>query len=480
MFKINKFYYLLIVFCAVFLNFNVYAKDYAIDDLILVSEEATVITDTFTYNGIKFENDVNNVVNGKVRFQSITNNTNDKIAPSIGILLFDSDMKNIGYITYCASKDYDSDNSHITISGNGSIPFEFIVSPKYFGANEKDKDEIIADSSAIAYYAVHDDNKYCQIGGYTKYLGFTIDEITGGGVYTRDLKMSDLILYLPYLLIALVALIGYGLLLNTVYKRMHARTSILSYIPLTNLYIAVKLAFGKKVAWLFYMLCIISFFVAYNSSSLTFTWVLLIFVGVSTLIDLIKLLTGKYDMFIIGKKHKKSEDSLDDVYESHSGSRFIEESENKNQDVDDTVSINSFINSINNDSSLVTNNEMNSVNSGDVVDISYESDTPITEDFTAINSDNTESVNSFPVVNNLGDNNSFTGTISSNVLVPVSNVASETTLEDDSSNLSNIYNSDNNVNNNIDNNNNNISNNSVPKLGNEEISGESELSNFFK
>ena len=74
--KINKFIYLLFIISIFFSNISVFAKDYSINELIPVIEEATVITNTFVYNGIKFTNDKNNKINGMIRFQSISNNTN--------------------------------------------------------------------------------------------------------------------------------------------------------------------------------------------------------------------------------------------------------------------------------------------------------------------------------------------------------------------------------------------------------------------
>ena len=461
--KINKFIYLLFIISIFFSNISVFAKDYSINELIPVTEEATVITNTFVYNGIKFTNDKNNKINGMIRFQSISNNTSSKISPSIGILLFDVNMKNIGYINYCASKDYDSDNSHIQISGNGNIPFELIVSPRYLGANENNFKGKVYDTSEIAYYAVHDDNKYCRVGGYVNYYGYTLEEITGDKVFKEEMNFSDLILYLPYFLIVLVAFIGYGLLLNMVYKRMYARTSILSYLPLTNLYIAVKLAFGRMIGWIFYILFIVSLFIAYKSSDLTFTWGLLIFVGVSTLIDLIKLITGKYDMFVIGKKHKKIDD-LNENYSSNSGSRFIGDSE-VNKDDEQPLTANDILNNINNGlDNEIDSNEMN-IETNDVVDISYDCDVPVVED---LNSNDVSELNNIENNSQLNDanNNLLNDSESNDVLVPVSNVLSSDTLDENSSELSNVFNTDN--------------NNSIPKLGEDEVSGESELSNFFK
>ena len=478
--NINKFIFSLLVLSLFFINSNVFAREYSVDELIPVSEEATVITNTFVYNGIKFTNDKNNKMNGMVSFRSISNNTSAKISPSIGILLFDANMKYIGYINYCASKDYDSDNSHVQISGHGSIAFDFNVSPRYLGANEDNFEGTVHDSSAIAYYSVHDDNKHCQIGGYVKYYGFTIEEITSNKIYRDELELSDLILYLPYVLIALVALIGYGLLLNTVYKRMHARTSILSYFPLTNLYIEVKLAFGKKIAWIFYILCIASFVVTYNSSNMTFTWLLLAFVVVSTIIDIVKLITGKYDMFVVGKKHKKVDDSMDENFVSHSGSRFIDESESNNNNFDQSLATNELLNAFSSDievTSEPTVEEMK-IDSNDMVDISYDVDVPITEDsFLGVNSNDFNDISN--INNNEFDNSSnLEFEVSNNILTPVSNVSSDMSLEGEmTSDLSSIYNIDTSTNNNDTSN--NIAH-SIPKLGEDEVSGESELSNFFK
>ena len=96
--NINKVVVLLLIICFYLFNINVSAAEFSIDTLIPVTEEATVVSDTFIYSGIKFENDANNVVNGKIKIESITNNTSKKISPSIEILLFDSNMINIGYM----------------------------------------------------------------------------------------------------------------------------------------------------------------------------------------------------------------------------------------------------------------------------------------------------------------------------------------------------------------------------------------------
>lgn len=457
--SINKFFMIILVISTLFVGIDVYAGDYSIKELIPVEDEANVFSKTFNYTGVKFEADSSGRANGVLRFNSIVNNTSSKKTPSFNILLFDGTKKNIGFITYCGEKDYGTDNTMFYIPGKGAKPFSINVTSRYFGGNEEGYEGIVHESGEILYYSFFSDNSYCQIGGYTKYIGLTLEEITGGEVnfdnedIDNKLKLNELILYLPYFLIGLVALIGYGLLLNSLYKRMHARTSILSYIPMTNLYIAVKLAFGKKVAWIFYILCIISLIIAYTSSSMTFTYCLVGLVILATLIDIVKLASGEYDMFVIGKKKKKkNDDSLDDAFSTNSGSRFIGESAEQNSNDESPVTANDFLNSIDNGINDKPKTEGPLVDSNDVVDISYDSDVPISD---GNGFELNDSLSSKKDDDLLDEENTIVP--ETNVLTPVSNVAAEPASPS---------NEDNNT-------------SSIPKLG-EEKSGESELSNFFR
>lgn len=454
--SINKFLMILLVLSTLFVGIDVYAGDYSIKELIPVEDEANVFSKTFNYTGVKFEADSSGRANGVLRFNSIVNNTSSKKTPSFNILLFDGTKKNIGFITYCGEKDYGSDNTMFYIPGKDAKPFSINVTSRYFGGNEKDYEGIVHEPGEILYYSFFSDNSYCQIGGYTKYIGLTLEEITGGEVnfdnedIDKKLKLNELILYLPYFLIGLVALIGYGLLLNSLYKRMHARTSVLSYIPMTNLYIAVKLAFGKKVAWIFYILCIISLIIVYNTSSMTFACCLAGLVILATLIDIVKLVSGKYDLFVIGKK--KNDDSLDDVFSTSSGSRFIDEGVEQNSNNESPVTANDFLNSIDNGINDKPKTEGPLVDSNDVVDISYDSDVPISDENGFDLNDSLSSKNDDDL---LDEENTIVP--ETNALTPVSNVVSKPASHS---------NEDNNT-------------SSIPKLG-EEKSGESELSNFFR
>ena len=474
--NINKILCSFIVLCIFFVNKNVYAIDYSVKQLIPVTEEATVYTETFIYNGIKFAPDSNNKANGVLKFSAITNNKSVSKPVSFNILLFDGGQKNIGFISYCADRDYD--NNFDPVKGNGSIPFQINVTSRYFGGREENYNGIVREPGEILYYAFIDDNSYCQIGGYTKYIGKTLEEINNGEVnfdnenIKEKLRADKLILYLPYFLIGLVALIGYGLLLNSLYKRMHARTSILSYLPMTNLYIAVKLAFGKGLAWVFYILCVGSFIFAFTSSTLTLAYVGIAFVAVATFLDVIKLITGKYNMFIIGKK-QFDEESLDNSFSSHSGSRFIDDGEEEPAEkpvtADDILnSIDNAKNNNNNDNNDNNTLEEDSNVNSDVVDISYDSDMPIAEgDFSPLSSSN-DSFTTFNDVNNFNDMSH--GIPQNNVLTPVSNIGNSLMDLDDDDDMG------------LNNKKENKETTSVPRLGEDEINkdGESELSNFFR
>lgn len=469
--NINKIIMFILVLCMFFVSTDVYAGNYSLKELVPISDQdANVFSSTFNYSGIKFETSSEGKVNGVLKFKGIHNNTSARKTPSFNILLFDGSKKNIGYITYCAEKDYGSDNSLFYIPGKETKPFQIKVTTRYFGGNDESFKGMVHEPGEILYYSFFSDNSYCQIGGYTKYLGLTIEEIISGEVNTGDkevkekLSMNELILYLPYLLIGLVGLVGYGLLLNILYKRMHARSSILSYLPMTNFYIAVKLAFGKKLAWVFYILCLISLYIAYSSSSMVFTYLLFGILGIATIIDIIKLITGKYDMFVIGGSKHTSGDSFEDTFATNSSSRFIDdgtEIKEKEEELEQPITTNDFLNSIDNGINDKSQTETSLIDSNDVVDISYATDVPISEDgFTSIGVDNNLSFSNnmnTDLNNNMNSdtNNEPVSFFGGNTLTPVSNVANTTdTLSDDN-------------------------NSNVPKLE-DESSGESELSNFFR
>ena len=83
-------------------------------------------------------------------------------------------------------------------------------------------------------------------------------------------------------------------------------------------------------------------------------------------------------VFVIGKK--KNDASLDDVFSTSSGSRFIDEGAEQNSNNESPVTANDFLNSIDNGINDKPKTEGPLVDSNDVVDISYDSDVPISDE----------------------------------------------------------------------------------------------------
>lgn len=158
----------------------VYAEDYDVKTLIPVDTKASVKTEKFDYNGFVYNSKVDSKGNGLISFDSIKNNTVTKQPVSINILLFDEDQKNIGYLTYCTDKDLDSNYSAYKLNGNTSAPFSIKVISKYFVEGKSATD--------VKYISVLDENKYCQIGGYDKYKGLTLDEIVNGAIDKKEIS----------------------------------------------------------------------------------------------------------------------------------------------------------------------------------------------------------------------------------------------------------------------------------------------------
>ena len=183
----------------------VYAEDYNIKTMIPIDTKVSVKTEKFDYNNFVYNTAVDSEGNSLITFESIKNNTISKTPISINILLFGEDSKNIGYVTYCTDKDLDSNYSGYKIKGYDKVPFSIRVVPKYFINGKSAKD--------VRFISVYDDNKYCQIGGYSKYAGLTLDEIVNGVGNKNESEITKLIQYIqdntlgPIIIIVLVSLI---------------------------------------------------------------------------------------------------------------------------------------------------------------------------------------------------------------------------------------------------------------------------------
>lgn len=163
---------LMLLLVLLLLPVMVYAEDYEVKTLIPVDTKASIKTEKFDYNNFVYNSSIDEKGNSLITFESIKNNKVIKSFVSINILLFDNNQKNIGYVTYCSDKDLDSKYADFEIPGKGSVPFSINVVSKYFVEGKSTSD--------VKYISVLDDNKYCQIGGYDKYKGLTLDEIVNG------------------------------------------------------------------------------------------------------------------------------------------------------------------------------------------------------------------------------------------------------------------------------------------------------------
>lgn len=295
----NKFIKLVLV-AFVFYFFVIIGANALDDDIKLhaSNEISSATTDTFAYNNIGYVYDQNSD-SSLFNFGSITNNTDKSQYVSINILLFDKDKKNIGFATYCSEKDLDGDYSQFKIKAKESVPFVIKMSSKYFISEKSSKD--------IAYYAVLDENIYCHIGGYDKYKGLTLEEITKGKVAdVKKTPQQELInisekinytLIFTYIMIIIVTYVVTGIILNELNKRMNATSTPVAYLPIGNNYIAVKLAFGSIIAKIYILLFFISiilFVVGFN----IIYYILTIISSIAFIIDIVKLITKKYDLLV--------------------------------------------------------------------------------------------------------------------------------------------------------------------------------------
>ena len=191
------------------------AESYNTKVLIDANTKVSVISEKFEYNNFIYNTKVDEKGYSLISFESIKNNTVSKTPVSINLLLFGEDSKNIGFVAYCSDKDLDSNYSGYKLSGNSSAPFSISVGPKYFVEGKS--------ASDVKYIAVLDDNKYCQIGGYDKYSGLTLDEIVNGvsnnkkvsGVQKLIIEIQEKGL-LPIIIITLVGIAGLVILIMVI------------------------------------------------------------------------------------------------------------------------------------------------------------------------------------------------------------------------------------------------------------------------
>lgn len=464
---------------------NVNAQSYDVGTLIPVNNSATVETDTFTYNDINFNN-YDNSGYRLISFQSITRKSsgNSPIPISINVLLFDSEEKNIGYVTYCSEKDYDGDYSGYTIKSSQSSPFTIKLVKKYF-VNKDDTLKSQYTFNDIAYYSILDDNHFCKVGGYDKYKGLTLEQINSGELSNAKTKtvfnFSDIIpsisggvlVIVISLLIVFIALFIFGSILNALYKRMYAEKTALAYIPITNSYVCVKLAFGKIVSLIYIILFFVSIPLSFVGVGMIFSSLLGIFCSIAFIVVIIKLITKKYDLFYFEPSVKSNINQVSNYNSDVStNSAYLNRDESllnngNSMSLDSDSSSNSFNNISAGSSSM--NNEFNfnssNLNNTNNVNNSFNSNS-----FNEFNSNNYNTSNN--AVNTNNSNNSFDALYDS--------------INDDNESDSDMFNMNSNVNNSQSNQNslyndemdNNFFNNQNNDSNNSD--GGSDLSNMFR
>lgn len=369
------FSFLLVIIVTFLFYFDVNAVDYDVKVLIPVDTNATVKTEKFSYNDLVYNSQIDAKGNSLITFNSIHNLTISKVPVSINILLFDGEKRNIGFLTYCSDRDISSNYAGFKLLGSQSAPFSIVVTDKYFSEGKLPVD--------VRYIAILDDNKYCKIGGYDKYAGLTIDEIVNGFVgknnkysFTLSSIIMDLVekfgidkngkiilQWIIYIMIACIVLTVIGKVLNLLNRKIYAQKTTLAYLPITNVYVASKLVFGKIIAVIYIIIYVISIFLYFVIGP--FLLIVNNFIAlIIFLLVILKLITRKYDLFYYEPTVKINNYNNSLVNNNQkSVSKQVKENENSNMSSQDKFS---------NDVSI-KNTSSNNVNNANqvLVDLTY-------------------------------------------------------------------------------------------------------------
>lgn len=451
----NKIVFFLAVIVS-FFTINVNAEE--LNTLYPVDSVISIQTKNFSYSEMKFNSGVKDR-NGYpvISFGSITNNSKSTkpIPISIDILMFDSSQKNIGFITYCSEKDLDTDYSGAVIRQKESLPFNLSIVKKYFVKEKSYSD--------VEYFSVLDDNEYCKVGAYDKYEGLTYEEIKNGIIKTEKSpadKIDDLVFSLGagvgfivvFIFILLFVYIIYGVILNALYKRMYAEKTVLAYLPFTNIYITIKLAFGSMIAKIYMILYFLSFGLVFLHLEIL-TAILSLVSGVAFILVIIKLITGKYDLLYFEPSVNNTNNNVgSNEYNNYSNNVNNNVSTDYTSDTSNSVLDLSYSNNTTDSSIISSNITIGSSNSIGIGDINSN-----------INANNNYNQNnSFDINSNNGFNqNNFSSNNMNSMFNNKSNENNSNNMSDSNfaNSLNNIFNN-NSVNNDNFNTNKNTNNNS--------------------
>ena len=295
--------YLLIVFVCI-VGFNVNAETYNVKDLIPVDTSATVDTELFTYDGFSYNSTLDAKGYAHLTFSGITSKATSKVPISINVLLYDENQINVGFLTYCTDQDYSTDNNRRKISPGERISFDIPVTKRYFPTNLDEENG----PSKVKYISVLDDNEYCNVGGYDKYIGLSHDDVVKG-ITTKDVDGENLISQFTIFILqdgvktialitlfTLIFLFIQGIILNMLHSKMFIDSTLLAYVPIGCNYVAVKCAFGPKIAKIYIILLLLSIPLSLVVVGIFISAICGLVSGIAFLLVLIKLITKKYDL----------------------------------------------------------------------------------------------------------------------------------------------------------------------------------------
>ena len=297
---------LLALLCFSVIPVEALEEDTNVNVLYPVSSSFNVVTEYFNYENLVYNPNLDVNGNTTISIGKVHNSASKKVPVSIRVGLFDSEQKNIGVVNYCSTRDTESDYSYKMLLADQEIAFYVKVSEKKNIAKGKKLED-------VAYIAVLDDNNDCSRDGMeNKYVGLTIDEIVDGQVSSKVEKLLKLDFLeklqnldlskvntgaIIFIAIVLIIYIVQASILNALNKRMFDKTTILAYIPIANMYLAVKLVFGPFISKIYIISYLVTWIVGGFVPIVSLLASLISLIGgICFIIVIVKLVTKKYDM----------------------------------------------------------------------------------------------------------------------------------------------------------------------------------------
>ena len=295
----KKIYLFFLFLCCFFLCSPVLARDGSTLELISIEEEGVSIdTGDFYYQNVSYRAKRFNEKRDKIFFELVKNQTDEDRPFSVSLLLFDEEQKNIGFISYCSSRELGGDYALLEIKSGASSKFEISLKKDYFITGKG--------VSYLKYFSILDSNIDCKKYASNKYEGLTIDEIKSGKISSnykeRFPKLMEFFqkYNLKTLLLIVIGSIAFYLVIcaiqNLLYKKMFIDGSVLNFIPGIHLCFMVILSFGPIIGVIYFLLFILSIvlWILIHSSALFY---ILIGIAISCFaFDIIKLISKKYDL----------------------------------------------------------------------------------------------------------------------------------------------------------------------------------------